>query len=57
MYLYSLRLKKDVYVAKIESDPDAPVASLDAIVWTKETGWKRVALRWLEPPRGERKEC
>ena len=56
MYLYSPRLNKDVYVAKIESDPDAPVASLDAIVWTKETGWKRVALKWLEPPREERKE-
>lgn len=56
MYLYSLRLQKNVFVAKIESDIETTAASSTAIVWTKETGWKRVYLKYFEPPRTEEKE-
>ena len=56
MYLYSLRLQKNVFVAKIESDFDYTAEGSTAIVWTKETGWRRVCLKYFEPPRPEEKE-
>ena len=53
MYLYSPKLQKNVFVAKIESDIGTTAASSTAIVWTEETGWHRVPLKYFEPPMQE----
>lgn len=56
MYLYSKSLQKNVYVAKVESDPEIPAAQTTVIVWSREKGWQRCGLMWFEPPRQEGKE-
>lgn len=56
MYLYSKNLGKDVYVAKVDSNPNATADGATVLCWTKETGWRRVLLKYFEPPRQEGKE-
>ena len=52
MYLYSKKQGKDVFVAKIESNPNGTAEGSAVICWTRDVGWKRVFLKYFEPPRG-----